>query len=182
MSGQFMMDAMRALAAQFAAFEALLLTASAGHKLVKWSHSWNVVRQFAGVPSSLATPVLGAVVLCEFSAAVLLIVPASRAAGGACAAFIWTAYLVLILRAIVQGRRDADCGCSFGASARPLGAFQLTRNSLLAGAAIFVAVTSAGGSIAIQGSQVLAGCALLALYGALDQVMALQPLRNGETS
>jgi hypothetical protein len=28
----------------------------------------------------------------------------------------------------------------------------------------------------------VAACALLALYGALDQVMALQPLRGGEVA
>jgi hypothetical protein len=31
----------------------------------------------------------------------------------------------------------------------------------------------------VQASEVLAGLALLALYGALDQVMGLRPLRSG---
>jgi hypothetical protein len=34
--------------------------------------------------------------------------------------------------------------------------------------------------VPVTASEVLAACALLALYGALDQVMALQPLRRGE--
>ena len=36
------------------------------------------------------------------------------------------------------------------------------------------------GAVPAQGTFVLGGLALLALYGALDQVMALQPLRSGE--
>jgi hypothetical protein len=39
-----------------------------------------------------------------------------------------------------------------------------------------------GGPAGFQGSELLAAGALLALYGALDQVMALQPLRGGETA
>jgi hypothetical protein len=41
-------------------------------------------------------------------------------------------------------------------------------------------VSAASGSVPSQASQVLGGIALLALYGALDQVMALRPLRSGE--
>jgi hypothetical protein len=46
---------------------------------------------------------------------------------------------------------------------------------------VFIAwVSAVGGAVPAQGSFVLGGLALLALYGALDQVMALQPLRSGE--
>ena len=51
----------------------------------------------------------------------------------------------------------------------------------LLGLAILVAA-SARGAVPVQGSQLLAACALLALYGALDQVMALAPMRSGEVS
>jgi hypothetical protein len=171
---------MQTLTTQFAVFQALLLIASAAHKAVKWSYSEAAVRQFAGVPSALTAAALAGVIVSELVAGVLLVVPAYREAGAALGGLIWTAYLVLILRAIVQGRRDVACGCSFGPG-RPLGSFQVARNAVLLGLAVFVAMGSAlMGGIRIQGSQALAACALLALYAALDQVMALQPLRSGE--
>lgn len=176
-------DALAALATQAAAFEALLLMASALHKGVKWRHFEDVVRRFAAVRPALAPSVLGIVVALEVAAAASLCVPGLRVMGAVVAALVWMAYLGLILRAILQGRGDADCGCTWGPTQRPLGAYQVTRNGVLLGLAVFIALATPGTSAgAVQGSQVLAACALLALYGALDQVMALQPLRGGEVA
>jgi hypothetical protein len=173
--------ALQALVAQLAIFQTLLLAASAVHKGVKWSYSKGVVQQFIGVPRSAAASALVAAISLELIAAALLVVPGYRAAGAALAALIWAVYLAFIFRAILRNRRDIDCGCSFGPTSRPLGAFQLARNALLAGVALFIAGVSAmSGGVAVMGSQVLGGIALLALYGALDQVMALRPLRGGE--
>jgi hypothetical protein len=62
-----------------------------------------------------------------------------------------------------------------------LGGFHIARNVLLLALAALVAGAAArGGAVASEGSQLLAGFALLALYGAVDQVMGLQPLRRGE--
>jgi len=131
--------------------------------------------------ASLAASALGTAIIAELFAGALLIVPAYRATGAMSAAVIWTCYLLLIVRAILQDRRDVDCGCSFGRTSRPLGAFQVVRNAVLAGVAMLIAwVSAASGSVPSQASQVLGGIALLALYGALDQVMALRPLRSGE--
>jgi Methylamine utilisation protein MauE len=183
MGGMSVVNAMQVLSAQLAVFQALLLCVSAVHKGVRWQHSKSVMRQFAGVPLSMAASTLSAAMACELVAGVLLIVPGSRAMGAMLAAAIWAVYLGLIFRAIVQHRRDVDCGCSFGSTSRPLGAFQITRNAVLAGLAVFIAWVSAMyGSVPAQGSQVLGGIALLTLYGALDQVMALRPLRSGEVS
>jgi hypothetical protein len=172
MSEVSMAAAMQPLMAQLAIFQALLLAASAVHKAVRWLQSQRVVQQFAGVPASLAASALGTAIIAELFAG---------ATGAMSAAVIWTCYLLLIVRAILQDRRDVDCGCSFGRTSRPLGAFQVVRNAVLAGVAMLIAwVSAASGSVPSQASQVLGGIALLALYGALDQVMALRPLRSGE--
>jgi hypothetical protein len=173
------------LAAQLAVFQALLLAASAVHKAAAWARSLGVMRQFGGVPQSLASTALGAVIASEFAAALLLLMPSYRAAGAILAAGLWSVYLGLILRAVLQNRRDLECGCSFGLSSgpasRPLGAFQLVRNAVLAATAAGIAgVSAVAGAVPVELSQILGGVALLALYGALDQVMALQPLRSGE--
>jgi len=175
-------DTLHALAEQFAVFESLLLMASALHKGFRWSHLREVVRLFAGVRPSLAPFVLAGVAVLEVAAGGLLLVPGLRTLGAILAASIWMAYLGLIVRAIAQGRREADCGCSFGPTQRPLGIYQVTRNLVLLGLALWVAMDFDGNGGLAQGSELLAACALLALYGALDQVMALRPLRGGEVS
>jgi hypothetical protein len=180
MGGIAMLGVMRILIAQLAAFLALLLLASAVHKAIRWPHTQRVIRNFARVPAAASSATALAAALIEALAGALLLAPAYRAAGAVLAALLWAAYLALIVRAIVNGRRDVDCGCSFGRVHRPLGAFQVLRNAVLVFLAVLVAVSAAGGSVPVTASEVLAACALLALYGALDQVMALQPLRRGE--
>jgi hypothetical protein len=179
MGEAYLPGAMQSLAAQAAAFEALLLAASAAHKILRWRQLQDVARQFARVPASLAAAALGVALLAEICAASLLIGVPYRAAGAALAAALWSGYLGLIVRAILQDRRDVDCGCSFGPVSRPLGVFQAARNVALAALAILVWMSARVGAVPVQASEVLAGLALLALYGALDQVMGLRPLRSG---
>ena len=176
-----MLEVAQLLVVQLAAFEALLLLASGLHKLIRRDRTQAVVREFAGVPRRFAALAVLMVSLLELLASLLLWTPTHRAAGGALAVLIWGGYLALILRAIAQGRRDVDCGCTFGATHRPLGVFQVARNAVLTGAALAVAAGSAAGVAGpVAASQILAAVVLLALYGALDQVMALTPPRAGE--
>jgi hypothetical protein len=178
-----MLGIIQALIVQLAAFQALLLLASGLHKLIRRHRTRAVVHEFAGVPRYLAPFAVGSVAAAELLAGLLLLTPTHRAAGGGLAALIWGGYLWLILRAMAQGRRDVDCGCTFGAARRPLGAYQATRNGILTGTALLVtAVSAAAAAGPVIATQVVAAFALLALYGALDQVMALQPLRSGEWS
>jgi hypothetical protein len=169
------------LIVQLAAFQAALLIASGLHKLIEADRIQGAVREFAAVPSRFAPTAVVAMAAVELLAASLLCTPSFRAAGAALAILTWGGYLVLILRAIAQGRRTVDCGCSFGRAQRPLGAYQVVRNAALTGAALLVAAGAAAGATGwVSGSQILAAFALLALYFALDQVMALLPPRAGE--
>jgi hypothetical protein len=172
------LQVMRLLSAQLAAFLALLLAAAALHKWLRSAQMRTAVQELAGVPRAAAAWAVMAAALGETLAAAMLFVPGYRAAGALLAALVWGGYLALILRAIAQGRRDVDCGCSFGRSRHPLGVFETARNVVLVAMALLVAA-SAGGAPPLSASQLLAACAFLALYGALDQVMALQPSRRG---
>lgn len=169
------------LVVQMAVFLAALLLAAGLHKLIRREHLRSVIQEFAAVPARLALPAVLGVALAEMVTGVMLWWPAYREAGGALAALLWGGYLLLILRAIAQGRRDVDCGCTFGAAQRPLGTYQVARTAVLTGVALLVALcaarTAAGPAAA---SQMLAACTLVALYGALDQVMVLAAPRGGE--
>lgn len=167
------------LAAQLAAFLAFLLAASAAHKWWRWDHTLAVVRDFVGVPGAAAPAAEVTVGVVEWSAAVLLFIPTYRVLGALLAATVLTLYLALIARSLSAGRRDVDCGCSFGPVRHSLGAFEVGRNAVLAAMALFVAGSAARGGPVISPSQVLAAAAMLALYAALDQVMGLRPMRQG---
>jgi hypothetical protein len=163
----------RLLADQAAAFLALLLIASAIHKLALPARTREVIEDFAGIPQRFASLALIGVPLAELCAGVGLFSPAVRAAAALLAALIWSGYLLLILRAIFQGRRYVDCGCSFGHSFRPLGKTQALRGAVLIGLATVVAALSTYPTgTAFTASQLLAAAAFLALYAALDQAVA----------
>jgi hypothetical protein len=169
------------LAVQLAAFQAVLLLASGLHKLLRRGRTQEVLQDFAGVPRALAPIAVVLVSFAEILAGSLLWVPGLRAAGGALAVLIWSGYLLLIVRAIAQGRREVDCGCSFGSGHAKLGTYQVARNLCLIGTAVLLALVSAAGlAQPVAAAQIPAAVALLVLYGALDQVMALAPPRAGE--
>jgi hypothetical protein len=166
------------LLAQLAAFLAVLLIASAAHKASSWRRTWHVVQSFAGVPRPAASIALVGACFIELSAGLLLLLPGERRAGAALAAMILGLYLALVVRAVVERRGAVDCGCSFSAGARRLGAFEIARNAALLAAALLLCALAP--AIALPAaSQLLAACALLALYGAADQLSALKPLRRG---
>jgi hypothetical protein len=171
----------RLLAAQAAAFLALLLLASAIHKLIRPARARAAVVEFAAIPQRFAYLALIGVCLAELAAGYGLLNPAGRTAGAVLAALIWSGYLLLIFRAILQGRRYVDCGCSFGHSVRPLGTYQALRGAMLIGLAAVVAMLSAGFEATTPtAAELLAAAAFLGLYAALDQAVAAQPLLLGE--
>lgn len=171
-------EAAGVLLAQVAAFLAVLLIASALHKSGSWRRTRSVVQEFAGVPPRAASAAALAVCAVEALAGALLLLSDHRRAGAALAAAILGVYLALIARAVALHRGAVDCGCSFGTGSRKLGTFEVVRNATLLGAALLLLIyTRAAASIAP--SQLLAACALLALYGAIDQLSALQPMRQG---
>ena len=170
----------QALDAQLAAFVSVLLLMSALHKGLARAQSLRAVRELGRMPQPLAPWALGLATALELIAAVALFAPHYRVQGAWLAGCLWLSYAGLMVNAIAQGRRDIDCGCSFGAARHALGRYHVIRNALLAAGCAAVAVGSAAqGAPPFEASDVLAAAALLALYAALDQVMALTAPRAG---
>ncbi len=183
-----------ALDRQAALFLALLLCVSALHKILWRARAQRATADLTGLAWRGAGIALIVAASAEVGAAGSMLLRATPAFGALLAAAIWSGYCAVIARAIGAGRREIDCGCSFGAEQRPLGRFQLLRAAGLAAIALLVAALGAsiaGGDHAAAGlmtdgigaasrlSQALGALALLALYAALDRVMALGPLRAG---
>jgi hypothetical protein len=165
------------LLAQLAVFLAVLLVASAAHKALTWQRTWTVVQNFAGVPRPAASGAAAAACAIEALAGLMLVLPDHRREGAALATAILGLYLALIARAVARRRGAVDCGCSFGASPRRLGRFEIARNAVLLASALLL-LAFADTAAPWVPSQLLAACALLALYGAVDQLTALQPMRR----
>lgn len=173
------------VAAQLAAFLSLLLLVSAAHKMLRRERALRAARDLGGISRGAAAWIVAALAAAEASAGVLLWVPDARPAGAGLAALIWSLYCAALLRAVATGRSEVDCGCSFGEAHRALGAFQWMRALVLALLSAFVALAArnrgAGAASAEDlATQLLAGFGMLAVYGALDQLTALRPLRAGE--
>jgi hypothetical protein len=170
---------------QLAIFLALLLSVAAVHKMFWGSRAQRAASELTGMAWRSAGLAVRFATLSELGAAGLLAIPAYRAIGALLAASIWGAYFALIARSIAIGRRDVDCGCSFGATHRPLGRFHLLRCASLSSLALVVAglcfasLGSTSSGAAMLTCEALAAVAMLVLYAALDQVMALGPLRAG---
>jgi len=171
-------------------FLALLLAGAALHKLLAQTRARRAAGELLGVSWRVAAIAAGAAIAIEGLAAFCLVDPNSRAVGAALAAVLWSVYLGLMGRAIFVGRREVDCGCSFGKAHRPLGPWQMLRTGSLMLLAVWVAVAGlepavqgwAGASAASLGElscECLAAFAFLALYVALDHVLGLAALRDG---
>ncbi|HUY83066.1 MAG TPA: MauE/DoxX family redox-associated membrane protein [Steroidobacteraceae bacterium] len=171
-----------AAAAQVAAFLAALALASAAHKIARPARARGAIESLTGCGAAAAGVAVAAVAAAEASAGAALLLPALRVLGAALAAGLWAGYFAALARAFAAGRRDIDCGCSFGDGHRSLGRYQLARTGGLALLALAVAAAPrAAGAVAGRPSgatlSTIGGAlALLALYLALDEVMGLREL------
>jgi hypothetical protein len=145
------------------------------------------VHELTGLPWTLAGIVAIGIAAAELTAGIGLWIPAARFNAALLAALVWGSYFAYLLRAVIAGHSDVDCGCGFSSAHRPLGAFELVRAAILTSLGLMVAVSAAAApgavaydiSVAAILTELLAGGALLALYAALDEVMSIQPLRAG---
>lgn len=157
---------------------AILLGASAAHKLMDRPRMAAAVSTLTGLAPTLAPFGLAVAFALESAAAILLLLPDSAALGAVLGAGIWATYLGFILSAILRGRRDVDCGCSFAPRHAPLGRFEILRNLTLISLAAFVIVAPPMGAALITASGVLAAFAFALLYAATEQISALRNFRR----
>ena len=168
-------EVVQLLVSQLSLFLALLLGASAIHKVTRFARARRAARDLAGLnndkSAATAVALAGSWEVC---AATLLCLPRLRTVGALVAAAILAIYLLLIARAISSDRREIDCGCSFGAASRPLGIYEQVRNSGLVVCAVLVAGFASAAATQPSWSDWLPAFVLLAIYYALDEVIGLR--------
>jgi hypothetical protein len=146
---------------------AVLFGSSAVHKLRDWSRFTGALADYRVLPARmlpLAAPVIAGL---EVAAAVLILPPATRAAGAWLAAALLACYAGAIAVNLHRGRTSIDCGCLGVSQRRRIGPGMVVRNVALCALVLLAAWPQAGrGLVALDVLTIAATsgvCALLYL-------------------
>ncbi len=173
-------DVFTLVTAQLSGFLALLLLFAGTHKWLQRARTVSAVRSLARIPAESAGVLASAVAIGEITAGLLLVTSVTQFWGALFALCLWSVYLVLIARAISQGRAAQDCNCSFAARHRPLGRFHIWRNTALIGVAGAVMFAHGPGTGLWMPQSLLASLGLFVLYCTLDMAMTFDQRRGAE--
>ncbi len=143
-------------------------------------HKWRELPRFAAtlaayrlLPRSLGAAGGYLVPLAESAVAMLLLVPAARPAAALLGVGLLLAYAFAIAVNLRRGRRDLDCGCTGPLDRRPIAAWMVWRNALLA--IVLAAVAQPWSPRPIGGIDavtILAGLvALVLVYATVDRLV-----------
>lgn len=174
-------SAMDVLVGVLSAALAVLLIVAGIHKAFDRKRMIEVLREFAGLPARWAPLALVCVVSLELATGVALAWPSARFSGGMAAMFLWAGYAALLLRSVLAGERDVDCGCGFQTGREPIGYLYVTRAVALAGAAAVIVLAGPGSA---HGTlywllDLVGGVAFYAVYFAVNSLLELRaPLRS----
>ena len=143
-------------------------------------HKWRGLVQFGAVllayrlvPAPLAGPLRVAVPTCESAIALLLLPAATRPWAAAAGAMLLLAYAGAMAINLRRGRRDLDCGCTGPAERRPIAAWMVWRNALLAALLALGGLPWAARPLGATDAFTVGGGLLVfaLLYAALDRLL-----------
>jgi len=155
---------MEYLRAACAALIAVVFAASSVSKLRDFRGFARSVPVLVPMPARWVRPVSVAVVVAEASTAVLVVVPATAAAGFVLASGLLLAFTAAIAASLRRGQR-APCRC-FGAADTPVGPRHLARNTVLVCFAVL-------GALAPEHLPPVAGAAVAVAAGAVVAVLVI---------
>jgi hypothetical protein len=152
---------------------ALLFVQAAWHKLRGLAQFAATVRSYALLPASLSGLVGVAIPLAELLVAAALLVAGTRCVAAVAGAIMLLAYGVAIAVNLARERRDLDCGCTGPFDRRPIAAWMVWRNGILA--LMLLATTRPWVErplMAVDGLTILAGLVAAALvYVTIDRLL-----------
>jgi hypothetical protein len=152
---------------------ALLFAQAAWHKWRALAHFGEILAAYRLFPDAFLGVLRVVVPAVESVIAVAVVLPATRPWAAAAGALLLAAYAGTMAINLHRGRRDLDCGCAGPAERRPIAAWMVGRNLLLA------ALLALGGQpwdarplgatdwVTIVG----AVCALALLYATLERLL-----------
>lgn len=156
---------------------AVLWLAAAAHKLRAFDAFSAVLADYRLLPVRATGICAAAVVGAELCLGIGLLMSISRSFALAGSALALSIYAGAIAVNLVRGRRFIDCGCSGFAGQQPLGAWLVTRNLLLALAALAAMLPVQGRALiwfdAVAVSAAV--CVSAFLYAAINRLVAQGP-------
>jgi len=120
-----------AIGALLAGVFALLFASAALHKLLDPQHFADAFRAYEVVPAALGWAARLVPVL-ELTIAAALLLAGSRKGAATAGAALLLVYAAAIAVNLGRGRRNLDCGCGGPSERRPIGAWMVWRNVVLA--------------------------------------------------
>jgi hypothetical protein len=157
---------------------ALLFGVAAAHKLRDLPRFRESLADYRLLPLALVPLAAALLVGSEAAVTVALVAPPLGSAGLVAAAGLLLLYAAAIGINLARGRRHIDCGCAGPAVSRPLSAWLVARNAVLAALALAgLAPLHVRPLLWVDGLTIAgATAALAALYTALDRMLADAPL------
>jgi len=154
-----------------------IFASAAVHKLRDVRSFAAAVEDYGLLPRPIITPSAILFAAIELAVAAGLWLHALRTPAALAGAGLLTLYAGAIVINLMRGRRDIDCGCSWGSTPQPLSGWLVIRNVILVlmtlGTALPVATRSFGAADGIVA--VLAALALLTLAAAAQALQANAP-------
>ncbi len=162
-----------ALGALLIAGLALLFATAAFHKFLDVGRFTRVLEAYRVMPEWCARRMAWSVPCAELAVALALPWPAARRGAALGAAGLLVAYAAVMTVNLARKRRDLDCGCAVAGRRRPIAAWMVWRNLVLALASMAVALPWAARALVGADILTVAGgsVACIALYGALDRLL-----------
>ncbi|HVC02540.1 MAG TPA: MauE/DoxX family redox-associated membrane protein [Steroidobacteraceae bacterium] len=111
---------------------AVLFAGAAGHKTRRFGEFVESFAAYRVVPARWAGAAAHAIPILELAVCAALLLPAEHARGALAASGLLIAYAAAIALNLARGRRELDCGCAGPGRRRPIAAWMVWRNLILA--------------------------------------------------
>lgn len=158
---------------------ALLFGSAAFHKLRALSVFVGTFTEYRILPLALVPPTAYVVVAIEGVLSIGLVWSATRVASAIAGAVLLLIYAAAIGVNLLRGRRDIDCGCTL--QHRPIGAWMIVRNVLLAALLLSLALPVSGRPLGLPDLAMVAAALLVItlLYASADLLLGRTHSRPG---
>jgi hypothetical protein len=153
---------------------AFVFAHAAVHKVLDYARHVGIVADYQVMPAWFVPFLAPLVIVLEFAAAVLALLPATRSMGLILAAGLLLAYLFSIGLNLLRGRTSIDCGCGWGSQKHPISGWLLIRNLLFVGVTLSALLPHTNRSLHLADWILiaLASPAVIAIYYTGDLLIA----------
>ncbi len=153
---------------------AFVFAHAATHKVLDYTRHVGIVANYRVMPAWFVPLLAPLVIILEYAAAILALLPATRPTGLILAAGLLLAYLFSIGLNLLRGRTSIDCGCGWGSQEHPISGWLLIRNLLFAAVTLSALLPLANRSLHLADwiLVALASSAVIAVYYIGDLLIA----------